>query len=269
MTARALLEALAKYDASSGRQRAQTPKAHLLVHLREDIERFATPVHQETERGEQFNKFIHEALFFTNRKHPSRDVARSFGEMAMLEFILDGGVWGSEERRQAGSAMREYGNDEAYKQMYFGSTEFTDNNEISAIKAGSFAVVRQGSRRLIVKVLDRTNTLLNLQAFDFRPQLQSDGRYPPEEDLIGNYILRPAQAPPIPADASSVDIEHVLDVQHACLHASSNCKENESNGDICHTDNGLYAINRFKFGTSWWLFEKSDEELASFCFRWS
>lgn len=61
--ARSLLAALQKCDDTYKRRRSQTLKAHLSLHLKEDIQRFGTPVHQETERGEQYNKVIREALF--------------------------------------------------------------------------------------------------------------------------------------------------------------------------------------------------------------
>ncbi|KAI7865579.1 hypothetical protein BDF14DRAFT_1883356 [Spinellus fusiger] len=53
---------------------SSTLKMHLLHHLHEDILHFGSPVRYETERGEQFNKFIREHILHTNRQSPSRDV---------------------------------------------------------------------------------------------------------------------------------------------------------------------------------------------------
>lgn len=46
-----------------------TSKMHILCHITEDIIRFGSPVFfYETEKGKQFNRFIREALFRTNRR---------------------------------------------------------------------------------------------------------------------------------------------------------------------------------------------------------
>ena len=55
------------------------PKIHMLHHLLEDITRFGCSLQYETESSEQFNKFIREHLFMTNRLYTSRDVAIRFG----------------------------------------------------------------------------------------------------------------------------------------------------------------------------------------------
>lgn len=121
----------------------------MLLHLREDIDRFVTVVHQETAGGEQFNKYIREALFLTNRKHPSRDVARSFGETAMLEFIVNGEIWDKDEGKgQAGVELQAYGQDPKCKDIYFGSAEFEEPNGTELrIKTGSFIVVKPGRKQ--------------------------------------------------------------------------------------------------------------------------
>ncbi|KAG2192019.1 hypothetical protein INT47_008245 [Mucor saturninus] len=69
------------------------PKVHLLTHLHEDIIRFGCALHYETEKGEQFNKFIREHLFQTNRQSTSRDVAVRFGKQFMFRFIYNGGTF--------------------------------------------------------------------------------------------------------------------------------------------------------------------------------
>ncbi|KAI7887869.1 uncharacterized protein EV154DRAFT_595122 [Mucor mucedo] len=56
------------------------PKVHMLHHLLDDIKRFGCPLQYETESSEQFNKFIREHLFMTNRLYTSRDVAFRFGK---------------------------------------------------------------------------------------------------------------------------------------------------------------------------------------------
>ncbi|KAI9244212.1 hypothetical protein EDC94DRAFT_667540 [Helicostylum pulchrum] len=69
------------------------PKLHLLTHPPEDIRRFGCALHYETEKGEQFNKFIREHLLQTNRQNTSRDVAVRFGRQFMFRFIYNGGTF--------------------------------------------------------------------------------------------------------------------------------------------------------------------------------
>ncbi|KAI9330555.1 hypothetical protein BD770DRAFT_449527 [Pilaira anomala] len=49
------------------------PKVHMFHHILEDIERFGCPLQYDTESAEQFNKFIREHFFMTNRQFTSRD----------------------------------------------------------------------------------------------------------------------------------------------------------------------------------------------------
>ncbi|KAI8329406.1 hypothetical protein BC941DRAFT_443067 [Chlamydoabsidia padenii] len=68
-------------------------KVHMLHHLPANIARFGPPLHYETEKGEQFNKFIREHIVNTNRHIVSRDIARLFGKQATLRHVLEGGSW--------------------------------------------------------------------------------------------------------------------------------------------------------------------------------
>ncbi|KAI9354666.1 hypothetical protein BD770DRAFT_293119, partial [Pilaira anomala] len=66
------------------------PKLHILHHLVEDIERFGLALQYETESPEQFNKFIREHLFMTNRQYTSRDVAARFGKQFICRQLFNG-----------------------------------------------------------------------------------------------------------------------------------------------------------------------------------
>lgn len=68
-------------------------KMHILSHLPSDIARFVLLILFEAEIGEQFNKFIKECLFRTNRQSPSRDAAVAFAKRMMTTHILTGSVW--------------------------------------------------------------------------------------------------------------------------------------------------------------------------------
>ncbi|KAI7861888.1 hypothetical protein BDF14DRAFT_1862860 [Spinellus fusiger] len=72
---------------------SSTLKMHLLSHLHEDILRFGSPIRYETERGEQYKKFIREHRLHTNRQSPSCDVAISFGKKCISTHIFQGGYW--------------------------------------------------------------------------------------------------------------------------------------------------------------------------------
>ncbi|OAD65167.1 hypothetical protein PHYBLDRAFT_153719 [Phycomyces blakesleeanus NRRL 1555(-)] len=66
------------------------PKLHLLhhtCHLTEDMLRFGSVLQYETENSEQFNKFICEHLFKTNRQATSQDVAKKFAKQFMLRYV--------------------------------------------------------------------------------------------------------------------------------------------------------------------------------------
>ncbi|KAI7862217.1 hypothetical protein BDF14DRAFT_1959929 [Spinellus fusiger] len=66
---------------------------HLLSHLHEDILHFRSPIHYETEREEQYNKFIREHILHTNHQLPSCDVAIFFGKKCISMHIFQGGYW--------------------------------------------------------------------------------------------------------------------------------------------------------------------------------
>ncbi|KAL0073970.1 hypothetical protein J3Q64DRAFT_1881433 [Phycomyces blakesleeanus] len=117
------------------------PKVHLLTHLPDDLQRFGTALHYETEKGEQFNKHIREHLMHTNRLNTSRDVCLKFAKQSAMRHIIDGGSWVSKDK------MREkYGNSTAeffkenfnnnVKNILFGrSRDFADNNNTDDITA--------------------------------------------------------------------------------------------------------------------------------------
>ncbi|KAL0087136.1 hypothetical protein F4703DRAFT_1850684 [Phycomyces blakesleeanus] len=60
------------------------PKVHLLTHLPNNLRRFGTALYYETEKGEQFNKHIHEHLMHTNRLNTSRDQKHSENTFAVF-----------------------------------------------------------------------------------------------------------------------------------------------------------------------------------------
>jgi hypothetical protein len=121
-------------------------KTHILLHLVDDIRRFGCPLHYETEKGEQFNKFIREAIYHTNRQAPSRDLATIFGKRTMLRHIIEGGSWtdiNTNNIVKCGSAITAFLNrNNKFLEVFLdGSREFEDNNNVSIdIRPDCYAV---------------------------------------------------------------------------------------------------------------------------------
>ncbi|SAL95007.1 hypothetical protein [Absidia glauca] len=134
-----LTTALDEYDtAHSGPPTtfALKPKVHILHHLPANIARFGPPLHYETEKGEQFNKFIRERIVNTNRQSVSRDIAISFGKQAMLRHIVNGGSWTNDDgnRDQHNDEVAAFINEERadiFPLLFGGSREYQDNNDTS------------------------------------------------------------------------------------------------------------------------------------------
>ncbi|KAL0078704.1 hypothetical protein F4703DRAFT_1918941 [Phycomyces blakesleeanus] len=115
-------------------------KAHLLTHLPDNIRRFGTPLHFETEKGEQFNKHIREHLFHTNKLNTSKDIGLKFAKQTMMRHILDGGSWPVENglRLSRGKGIKTYIDYTAsvhkfWNVLFGGSREFADNNDDGSI----------------------------------------------------------------------------------------------------------------------------------------
>ncbi|KAL0097318.1 C2H2-type zinc finger transcription factor [Phycomyces blakesleeanus] len=111
------------------------PKVHYLTHLKEDIIRFGSALNYETEKGEQFNKHIHEHLFHTNCQNTSRDVCLKFAKQVALQHKSGTGI----ER------FIKDNNKSLFYYTFFGSSrELKDNNnsgdiEDDAIQNNSFS----------------------------------------------------------------------------------------------------------------------------------
>ncbi|SAM00634.1 hypothetical protein [Absidia glauca] len=115
---------------------ALKPKVHILHHLPANIARFGPPLHYETEKGEQFNKFIRERIVNTNRQSVSRDIAVSFGKQAMLRHVVNGGSWINDDgnRDQHNDEVAAFINEEGadiFPLLFGGSREYLDNNDTS------------------------------------------------------------------------------------------------------------------------------------------
>ncbi|KAE8248051.1 hypothetical protein A4X06_0g3997 [Tilletia controversa] len=72
------------------------PKMHLLSHALEDLDRYGTLPVVSTERFEGFNAIVRHASMLSNRKTPSRDIARRISdEETMRDILCDAVYWDS------------------------------------------------------------------------------------------------------------------------------------------------------------------------------
>ncbi|KAL0073088.1 hypothetical protein F4703DRAFT_1937184 [Phycomyces blakesleeanus] len=113
------------------------PKVHLLHHIAKDIVCFGLVLQYETENGEQFNKFICEHLFQTNRQSTSRDVALRFGKQFICHYLCNGGYYNAmrdmngtsqQVRCTAGKYVQELSVSPEFRRHFFGSRPNSDNS---------------------------------------------------------------------------------------------------------------------------------------------
>lgn len=154
-------------------------KVHILQHITFDIQRFGCAIQYETEKGEQFNHFIREHLYHTNRHNTSRDVALKFGKQMVVKSILDGASWiingkrvacgkdvkmyieRNSKNHQQGDTTRHPKRDFC-EQLLGGSREFIDNYAGNQnLKVGGYAVLSSkvgslfyGKRMIIGKLVE-------------------------------------------------------------------------------------------------------------------
>ncbi|OAD69439.1 C2H2-type zinc finger transcription factor [Phycomyces blakesleeanus NRRL 1555(-)] len=92
-------------------------KAHLLTHLLDNIRRFGTPLHFETEKNKQFNKHIREHLFHINKLNTSKNIGLKLSRGKDVKTYIDNNA----------SAHK------FWNVLFGGSREFADNNDDSSI----------------------------------------------------------------------------------------------------------------------------------------
>ncbi|KAL0582410.1 hypothetical protein ABG067_007741 [Albugo candida] len=218
-------------------------KFHLLYHLKESIVRFGTAIQYETERNEMWNKFFRDVIFHTNRHNPSRDIANKFADEVILRHVAMGGSWNNGESF-AGLAVNNYFNGEngnnSIQAFYFSATrEFTDNNYIQAYQkltvgtCGVFQITEAGNtaRRILV----------------------SENHLAPENPGRRSIWQRGSRTAFSDAGNIKVKIDdeeptHVLPVSNVKLLDLADLYR-----PLTSTDDTILSINRFKFGTLWWL----------------
>ncbi|KAI8448108.1 hypothetical protein BY996DRAFT_8690975 [Phakopsora pachyrhizi] len=71
---------------STNAQWVNKPKFHMLIHLRQSIERFGPTSLFATEKYESYNGVVQQASIHSNRQSPFHDIATSFQNYAALRF---------------------------------------------------------------------------------------------------------------------------------------------------------------------------------------
>ncbi|KAI8457359.1 hypothetical protein BY996DRAFT_8685347 [Phakopsora pachyrhizi] len=84
---------------STNAQWVNKPKFHMLIHLRQSIERFGPTSLFATEKYESYNGVVQQASIHSNRQSPSHDIATSFQNYAALRFFFSGGITQAEPSR--------------------------------------------------------------------------------------------------------------------------------------------------------------------------
>ncbi|KAI9316710.1 hypothetical protein BX666DRAFT_1877986 [Dichotomocladium elegans] len=139
---------------------SNTSKLHMLRYLKDDLARFASAIHFESEKGEQFDKFIRKQIFHTNRHNPSGDVLSLFGRQFIFRHILDGGYWEDRDARvTATDAIVNYKQGlPGFELIYLdGDREFSDNNtSVNEFKKAiaRFFIDRRTTRLIVGETMD-------------------------------------------------------------------------------------------------------------------
>lgn len=143
-------------------------KMHILYHLPDDIFRFGSPIFYETEKGEQFNKFIRECLFRTNRHNPSRDAAIAFAKRFMAKHIFTGGIWKTRDGILRKAAEKVLQGSQSVVNI---SRDYADNDDDKkVIKTGSSGLFEnERGERFVGEVfsIDTLYDVVNFKVFSF------------------------------------------------------------------------------------------------------
>ncbi|KAI8139849.1 hypothetical protein BJV82DRAFT_581685 [Fennellomyces sp. T-0311] len=235
---------LGRHKNRKGGRLGNRPKLHLLHHVCEDINQFASIIHFEAEKGEQFNKFIHERIFHTNRHSISVDVLRLFGHHTIFRHIVENGSWltATEERTTGGPGIIEHLNENPVFKAAFmgGSQEFTENNQSSQkLKVGLCGffteTMENGTRSsFLVRVVGITKENVRFNVYQF-VDLSSCANANNPQSIINRYgtdfgqsifyhaykssrgyaVVKKKPQTPRPIPIESISLEEVIDLQVA------------------------------------------------------
>ncbi|SAM06253.1 hypothetical protein [Absidia glauca] len=207
-------------------------KAHLLHHLPDNIARFGPPLHYETEKGEQFNKFIREHIVNTNRHSVSRDIAKVFGKQAMLRHIAQGGSWTNNDgnRDQRSNELASFIDEEhgdMFPMLFGGFRDYQDNDDLSMVlvdgRCGVFSVKcaedpGPSNKRYFIGKAVKSGSCYNINEYFWMGK-----------DQDGNPVVRSTNTW---HSQGGLMLEGILDMDDRVTHC---------------------VVNQFKFGSYWML----------------
>ncbi|KAL0086822.1 hypothetical protein F4703DRAFT_1942034 [Phycomyces blakesleeanus] len=233
------------------------PKVHLLHHITDDIVRFGSVLQYETENGEQFNKFIREHLFKTNRHSTSRDVATRFGKQFICRHLCNGGSYVVEKpagngTRSVRSSIGDFVklapvNFPGFNLHFFGSRVNSDNSGLSTpTLCDTLAGVFQSNGQLFlgqVKIVqardsaDRMRKAFFMQKYQIVPNSNVNCIYTPAvvTDNYNNIVVLPLGGL-VEVNKDVINIVQAVDI-HLSVGSSNNQK----------------FLNVAKFGMFWWM----------------
>lgn len=228
------------------------PKLHMLHHLVEDIERFGLALQYETESPEQFNKFIREHLFMTNRQYTSRDVATRFGKQFICRQLFNGlsfvyvkrwkqnNVWYEDVfRSETGCSIKAIQKENLdFKELFFGARKNeTDSYYInkSIIVDGLTGLFYTENGAVLGRVEEKEDGSFELQQYTLVRCDPSFSSWFPgmKTDLRGNLYIRRNGVIPV---SDSIKCKEVMDF-----------------GFIINEREDIRLVNISKFGTYWAL----------------
>ncbi|KAI9360209.1 hypothetical protein BD770DRAFT_385080 [Pilaira anomala] len=225
----------------------------MLHHLLEDITRFGCALQYETESSEQFNKFIREHLFMTNRLYTSRDVAIRFGQQFICRQLFKGlsfvyverkknrsNVWyETVYRGESGPGIKAFQvNHPKFNFHFFGAREnISDNYEIlkSKVVPGLTGLFETNYGLMLGKVESDEDNNLFLRNYV----------------LVENFLVGTSWLPGVEADASgNVHIKPCVVIP---VLDTFRCKEVMDFGFPVEGNDNTLLVNISKFGTYWSL----------------
>eukprot|EP00733_Pompholyxophrys_punicea_P000228 Pompholyxophrys_punicea_v1_NODE_45_length_4488_cov_29.272953.p1 type:complete len:1020 gc:universal NODE_45_length_4488_cov_29.272953:3145-86(-) len=92
-------------------------KEHMLLHLILFLARFGPTNVFNTDRCETFNGLIRAFHVFSNKLHPSRDIALAFAQVEICKALVDGARYGQDLRMQAGPEFLEWASSNKVREM--------------------------------------------------------------------------------------------------------------------------------------------------------
>lgn len=257
------------------------PKTHFLHHIVDDIIRFGPAVHFETEHGEQYNKFIREAILHTNRHFSARDITFRFARQFVIRHLINGGSFlvkklnddGTNKlcRAEIGLAVKDFLDVKFpnFKESVLQTRENSDNNDyidysLSVLKVGTSGFFlcssAQGLSVSIARIC-REETLGSIKA----KYLQCYQIAKFDQFKSGLFFNRDERSELFPAYLVNEDNNIVLEPvgSEILLDDSFEFIQHLDIDVLSKTKSGDRLLNVHKFGTLWTMLRRDASSRSS------